>query len=76
MLRVVSDLKRVTGVIGGHVGDEHQWLTAALLVVIHRDAAGSNFGHGLLLVEFLLQPWETDSWCAALGPAYSPFDCW
>ena len=30
-------------------------LAAALLVVIHRDAAGSNFGHSLLLIENLLQ---------------------
>ena len=49
VLRVVRDLERVTRVIGRKVWDEHEGLTAPLLVVIHRDVAGSNLGHGFLL---------------------------
>src|SRR4030095_5149603 len=53
VLRIVGDLERVTRVIGRQVWDEHQWLAAPLLVVIHRDVADSNLGHVFLLTEVL-----------------------
>ena len=45
MLGVVGDLKRVTGVVGGEIGDEHQGLARSLLVVVDRDVVDLDLGH-------------------------------
>ena len=52
--RVVRDLKRVTRVIGRQVWDEQQGLTAPPLLVIHRDVASSNLGHGFSWIGVLI----------------------
>src|SRR5206468_4147064 len=46
----------VARAIGRQIGNEQQGLAAALLVVIHRDVAGSNFRHGRLRIEIFIHP--------------------
>ena len=49
VLRIFGDLKGVTGVIGGQVGNEYEWIAGSLLVIVHGDVVGFDLRHTSLL---------------------------
>src|SRR5262249_22286416 len=56
VLGVVSDLKGITGMIGGEIGNENKWLSRSLLLVVDGDSVGLDFRHAYLPGGFLVGP--------------------
>jgi hypothetical protein len=46
---VLWHLKRIAGIIRGQIGNENEWLSRSLLVIVHGDVVGYRFGHWLSL---------------------------
>ncbi len=47
VLGVFRHLKSVTGMIGGQVGNENEWLACSLLVIVHGDVVCFDLRHGI-----------------------------
>src|SRR6476660_9527114 len=48
VLGIVGDLKGITGMISGEIGNENKWLSRPLLLVVDGDAVGLDFRHAYL----------------------------
>src|ERR1700722_10202539 len=54
VLSIVGDLKSITGLISGQIGNENKRLSRALLLVVDGDAVGLDFRHAYLPDRFVI----------------------
>jgi len=48
VLGIVSDLKGITSIISGEIGNENKWLSSPLLLIVDGDTVGLDFRHAYL----------------------------
>jgi hypothetical protein len=48
MLGILSHLEGVAGVVSCQIGNEDQWFSGSLLLIVYGDVIGLDFGHGSL----------------------------